>query len=60
MKYFDIEKTYALLDAVKLDRDLVAAHFHNTYNRAIQNLVVALSVHKPSRFVTAAYRKVYR
>ena len=37
------EKTYALLDAVKLDKSLLAAHFHNTYNRAIPNLVVALS-----------------
>ena len=37
------EKTYALLDAVKLDKSLLAAHFHNTYNRAIPNLVIALS-----------------
>lgn len=32
-----------MLDTVKLDKQLLAAHFHNTYNRAIPNLVVALS-----------------
>ena len=32
-----------MLDSIKLDRSVLAAHFHNTYNRAIQNLVVALS-----------------
>lgn len=37
------ENTYAMLDAVKIDKNILAAHFHNTYNRAIQNLVVALS-----------------
>jgi hydroxymethylglutaryl-CoA lyase len=37
------EKTYAMLDAVKIDKSILAAHFHNTYNRAVQNLVVALS-----------------
>ncbi len=38
------EKTYNMLNAVKLDKSILAAHFHNTYNRAVQNLVVALSV----------------
>lgn len=33
-----------MLDAIKLDRNILAAHFHNTYNRAIENLIVALSV----------------
>ena len=37
------EKTYAMLDAVKIEKNLLAAHFHNTYNRAVQNLVIALS-----------------
>lgn len=37
------EKTYEMLQAMKIDRSILAAHFHNTYNRAIQNLVVALS-----------------
>jgi hydroxymethylglutaryl-CoA lyase len=37
------EKTYSMLDAVKIDKSVLAAHFHNTYNRAVQNLVVALS-----------------
>lgn len=31
----DLEKTYAMLDAVKLDKSILSAHFHNTYNRAI-------------------------
>ena len=30
-----IDKTYAMLDAVKIDRGLLASHFHNTYSRAI-------------------------
>jgi len=29
------EKTLALLSALNVDRRLLAAHFHNTYNRAI-------------------------
>ncbi|TNV77051.1 hypothetical protein FGO68_gene6594 [Halteria grandinella] len=37
------DKTYEMLQAVKIDRSILAAHFHNTYNRAIQNLVIALS-----------------
>ncbi len=39
-----IEKTYTLLQNIELDKNILAAHFHNTYNRAIQNLVIALSV----------------
>lgn len=38
------EKTYAMLDALKVEKKILASHFHNTYNRAIQNLMVALSV----------------
>mmetsp|Transcript_67936 Transcript_67936/g.94084 ORF Transcript_67936/g.94084 Transcript_67936/m.94084 type:complete len:80 (-) Transcript_67936:163-402(-) len=32
-----------MLNALDMDRDMVAAHFHNTYTRAIGNLVIALS-----------------
>ena len=39
-----IEKTKIMLDAVKIDKSMLASHFHNTYDRAIQNLVVSLSV----------------
>ena len=35
--------TNDLFDTVSLDSNILAAHFHNTYDRAIQNLVVALS-----------------
>jgi len=35
--------TYSLLDAVKIPKDKLAAHFHNTYDRAIPNLIVAFS-----------------
>ena len=35
--------TNDLFDAVSIDSSVLAAHFHNTYDRAIQNLVVALS-----------------
>ena len=38
------EKTYTLLENIDLDKNLLSAHFHNTYNRAIQNLVIVLSV----------------
>lgn len=39
-----MEKTQAMCDAVlkEIDAQYLAAHFHNTYNRAIENLVVAL------------------
>ncbi len=40
------EKTQILLESIDLDKNILAAHFHNTYNRAIQNLVIALSVSK--------------
>jgi len=32
-----------LFESVDLPRDKLAAHFHNTYDRAIENLVIALS-----------------
>ena len=38
-----IELTGSLIEAVDLPRGSLAAHFHNTYDRAIPNLVVALS-----------------
>ncbi|CDW85877.1 hydroxymethylglutaryl-mitochondrial-like [Stylonychia lemnae] len=48
IKFFQIillaEKTEILFNTVKLERGMLAAHFHNTYDRAIQNLVVALGV----------------
>ena len=41
------EKTVAMLDAVlangKITPGILASHFHNTYDRAIQNLVISLS-----------------
>jgi hydroxymethylglutaryl-CoA lyase len=37
------EKTYDMIDAVKIPREKLAAHFHNTYDRAISNLVVAFN-----------------
>lgn len=36
-------QTQELLEAVKLPVDHLAAHFHNTYDRAIPNLLVAFS-----------------
>jgi len=33
--------TKELFEAVKLPREVLAAHFHNTYDRAIPNLIVA-------------------
>lgn len=36
------ELTLSLLDTLTQPRELLAAHFHNTYDRAIPNLVVAL------------------
>ena len=32
-----------LIDAVDLPKEMLAAHFHNTYDRAIPNLIVAFS-----------------
>ena len=37
------ELTKMLFGAVKLPREVLAAHFHNTYDRAIPNLLVAFS-----------------
>lgn len=37
------ELTEKLLDAIELPKNVLAAHFHNTYDRAIENLVVAMS-----------------
>ena len=37
------EKTQQLLDAVEGERSMLAAHFHNTYGRAVENYVVALA-----------------
>ena len=37
------ELTKVLFDTVDLPKDILAAHFHNTYDRAIPNLVVAFS-----------------
>lgn len=38
-----MEMTEKLLDAIELPKSVLAAHFHNTYDKAIENLVVALS-----------------
>lgn len=38
------ELTIDMLNAVKLPKEMLASHFHNTFNRAIPNLVIALSV----------------
>ena len=35
--------TSELFDAVKLPSDILAAHFHNTYDRAIPNLIMAFN-----------------
>ena len=32
-----------MLDAIDLPKEILAAHFHNTYDRAIPNLIVAFS-----------------
>ena len=37
------ELCVTLLDTVELPREILAAHFHNTYDRAIPNLVMAFS-----------------
>ncbi|CAI2375452.1 unnamed protein product [Moneuplotes crassus] len=38
-----MDKTIAMLEAVDVPVENLAAHFHNTYNRAIENLVIALA-----------------
>ena len=40
--YQIIEKTLKLLETLSVDRTKLAAHFHNTYDRAIENLVLCL------------------
>jgi len=37
------ELTKVLFDTVELPNEVLAAHFHNTYDRAIPNLLVAFS-----------------
>lgn len=37
-------QTRELFDTVKLPKEHLAAHFHNTYDRAIPNLLVAFSM----------------
>ena len=37
------ELTKVLFDTVDLPKEVLAAHFHNTYDRAIPNLLVAFS-----------------
>ena len=39
----DIELCSVLLDTIDLPKEILAAHFHNTYERAIPNLIVAFS-----------------
>ena len=38
-----LELTSALIDTIDIPKDKLAAHFHNTYDRAIPNLIIALS-----------------
>lgn len=38
-----MDKTIAMLDTVDIPVGNLAAHFHNTYERAIENLVIALA-----------------
>lgn len=38
-----MELTEKLLDTIELPKSVLASHFHNTYDRAIENLVVSLS-----------------
>lgn len=39
------EKTKKMLDAIKnIPRENLAAHFHDTYERALENILVALEV----------------
>ena len=38
-----IELCSVLLDTIDLPKEILAAHFHNTYDRAIPNLIVAFS-----------------
>jgi len=38
-----MDQTITMLDAIDIPTERIAAHFHNTYNRAIENLVIALS-----------------
>ena len=38
-----VEKTIELIDSIEIPRDKLAVHFHNTYNRAIENIVAALA-----------------
>lgn len=35
MLFILLEKTYDMFNAVKLDKEILSAHFHNTYGRAI-------------------------
>jgi len=41
--YNIIEQTDTLLDTIKQDKSFIAGHFHNTYDRAIENIVISLS-----------------
>ena len=40
------EKTHKMLQAIKnIPKDKLAAHFHDTYDKACSNLMAALEVH---------------
>lgn len=41
--YHIIEKTIKLFDTLTADKSKLACHFHNTYDRALENLVIGLS-----------------
>jgi hydroxymethylglutaryl-CoA lyase len=40
--YNIIDKTIKLMDTLTLSKDKLASHCHNTYDRAIDNLVISL------------------
>jgi len=40
---FCSELCSVLLDSIDLPKNILAAHFHNTYDRAILNLIIAFS-----------------
>ena len=37
-----IDKTIKLMEAITADKNLLAAHYHNTYDRAIENIIISM------------------
>ena len=42
MFYNVIEKTIKLMETITVPKNKIAAHYHNTYDRAIENLLISL------------------